>query len=82
VLKFSRENLEERGLARSVCPDDAVTVTGGEFEVDVLEKGFIAEGETEVGYCNHIAQDSGKRDCLQLTVCSRSPLYLPFGIEI
>ena len=52
-LQVPGEDAEEGGLPRAVGTDDAVAVTGSEFQVHVLEQGLSAEIETDVIDCDH-----------------------------
>ena len=57
-LQLAGEHLQESRFARSVCADDAVAVTGGEFDVDVLEERLAAVRKRNILRCDHVTRFS------------------------
>ena len=57
-LQLTGKHFEERRFARSVCADDAVTVAGGKFDVDVLEERLAAVRKRNILGCDHVIRFS------------------------
>ena len=57
-LQLAGEHLQESRFARSVCADDAVAVTGGEFNVDVLKERLSAVRKGNILGCDHVTRFS------------------------
>ena len=54
-LQLTRKNLQEGGLARAVCTDNAIAVALGELDVYILEKRLTGKVYAHIGNGNHIA---------------------------
>ena len=48
-FKLAGQDLQKGGFTGAIGPDQAVTVAGGEFDVDVLEDYPLAVGKGDVG---------------------------------
>ena len=81
-LDVAREQFEEGGLTRAVCTDDAVTVAGGKFQVDILVEDALAELQAQIVDRNHafrspslVAQDCAehRQDALTVRVAGNCP---------
>ena len=57
-FEFARKNLEECGLAGTVCADDTVAVASLEGKVHFFEEDAATILETDIGYIKHGAKDS------------------------
>ena len=65
-------------LPAPVGTDDAIAVTWGELEVDVLEKDTLTELYGEVADCDHIASGLFLLICLGMGVRSKSGDWLRY----
>ena len=52
-LQFTAQDLEKGGLSRTVCTDDAIAVSGGKFQVNVLKEKLTAKVKAKIGNCDH-----------------------------
>ena len=57
-FEFARKNLEECGLAGTVCADDTVAVASLERKVHFLEEDAATILETDIRNIKHGAKDS------------------------
>ena len=57
-LQLAGQHLEERRFAGSVRANDAVAVSGGEFDVDVLEERLAAVRKRNILRCDHVIRFS------------------------
>ena len=53
-LQLAAKDLQKGGFSRTVGTDDAIAVSGGKFEVNVLEEKLTAKVKAQIGNCDHV----------------------------